>query len=44
LWERRNAYKMLVGRERLLESSRYRWGLQYSIKMSVKEIGWEGGD
>jgi hypothetical protein len=45
MWERRNAYRVLVGKpegRRPLERPRRRW--LNNIKMNLREIGWESMD
>jgi len=45
MWERRGAYRILVGRSdrrRLLGRPRCRWG--DNIKMDHQEVGWRGGE
>jgi hypothetical protein len=43
--ERRSAYRILVGKpegKRQLTRPRRRW--EYTIKMDIQEVGWEGKD
>jgi hypothetical protein len=45
MWERRGAYRALVGKpegRRPLERSRRRW--EDNIKMDLREVGWAGVD
>jgi hypothetical protein len=45
MWERRNAYRILVGKpegKRPLGRPRRRW--VDSIKMDLRDIGWDGID
>ena len=45
VWERRDAYRVLVGRregKRPLERPRRRW--EDNIKMDLQEVGWGGMD
>ena len=45
MWDRRDAYRVLVGRcegKRPLERPRRRW--EDNIKMDLQEIGWGGMD
>jgi hypothetical protein len=45
MWERRNAYSILVGKpegKRPLERPRRRW--VDNIKMDLREVGWDGRD
>jgi hypothetical protein len=45
MWEKRNAYRVLVGKlegKRPLERPRRRW--VNNIKMDLREIGWDGMD
>jgi hypothetical protein len=45
MWEKRNAYRILVGkpeRKRPLGRSRHRW--VESIEINFREIGWGGMD
>jgi hypothetical protein len=45
MWEKRNAYMILVGKlgeKRALERPRRK--LVYNIKMNLREIGWVGMD
>jgi hypothetical protein len=40
--EKRNAYRILVGKPEGLGRPRYRWA--DNIKMDLREIGWDGVD
>jgi hypothetical protein len=45
MWEKRNAYRILVGKsevKRPLGRPRHRW--MDNIKMDLREIGWDGMD
>jgi hypothetical protein len=45
MWEKRNAYRILVGNpegKRPLGRPRHRW--MGNIKMDLREIGWDGMD
>jgi hypothetical protein len=45
MWEKRNAYRMLVGKPEVkipLRTPRCRW--VNNIKMDLREIGWDGMD